>query len=103
MSQTTACTGGVSLDDLTEACKAQAARHAPGFVYQIIRVRAGGVLLTPSHEEQSRRSLEDEKLSDETPSEGGLSSGLPRAGAAAVIADDRLLQLYELLGACASL
>ena len=42
-------------------------------------------MLTPSHEEQSRRSLEDEKLSDETPSEGGLSSGLPRAGAARVI------------------
>ncbi len=47
-------------------------------------------VLTPSQEEQSSRSLEDEKLSDETPSEGGRSSGLPRAGAGALMEDDSI-------------
>lgn len=36
-----------------------------------------GCQLTPSHDEQSKRSLETEKFSEVTPSEGGRSSGLP--------------------------
>lgn len=36
--------------------------------------------LTPSQDEQSKRSLEAEKLREETPSEGGRSNGLPNAG-----------------------
>ena len=35
---------------------------------------------TPSQDEQSKRSLEAEKLREETPSEGGRSNGLPNAG-----------------------
>lgn len=59
-------------------------------------------ILTPSQEEQSNRSLDDEKLSDETPSEGGRSSGLPRAGAGALIRCDGILQSHDIVGPCAS-
>lgn len=48
--------------------------------------------LTPSQEEQSRRLLEAEKLSDETPSDGGCSNGLPRAPPGVFIFDRYWLQ-----------
>ena len=78
-----------------QQCSAQCALHLEswGNVTAAMFKTAGSDILrahrssrpTPSHEEQTRRSLEDEKLSEETPSDGGLSRDLPRAAADAII------------------